>query len=69
MRRAKLALACAWPVLLGVRTLAHLRGGGFLDPARRIKVTRAEVKSILGGSVLRLPFRTAWERQFSRVGR
>ncbi len=65
----RLRLACAWPVLLGVRTLAHLRGGGFLDPARRIKVTRAEVKSILGGSVLRLPFRTAWERQFSRVGR
>ncbi|MFO1461602.1 MAG: phytoene/squalene synthase family protein [Verrucomicrobiota bacterium] len=60
----RLRLACAWPVLLGVRTLEKLRAGGVLDPSRRIKVSRPEVRSILAGSVLRLPFRGAWERQF-----
>ncbi len=64
----RLRLACAWPVLLGMRTLAKLEDGGFLDPSRRIKVSRAEFKSLVIGSVLRLPFRSAWERQFSRAG-
>lgn len=60
----RLRLACAWPVLLGIRTLEKLRLGAVLDPCRRIKVSRAEVRSILAGSAVRLPFRKAWERQF-----
>jgi farnesyl-diphosphate farnesyltransferase len=60
----RLRLACAWPVLLGVRTLAKLRREDVLDPTRRIKVTRPEVRSILLGTVARLPLREAWERQF-----
>ncbi len=60
----RLRLACAWPVLLGVRTIAKLRREAVLDPTRRIKVTRPEVRSVLFGTVARLPFREAWERQF-----
>jgi len=60
----RLRLACAWPVLLGVRTLALLRTGAVLDPTRRIKVSRGDVRGILLGSVWRLPFRSLWERQF-----
>ena len=65
--QGRLRLACAWPVLLGVRTLEKLRTGEVLEPSRRIKVSRAEVRSVLVGSVVRLPFRSAWERQFPAV--
>ncbi len=63
----RLRLACAWPVLLGVRTVAKLRREAVLDPSRRIKVTRPEVRSVLLGTITRLPFRGAWERQFDEA--
>ncbi len=47
--------------------LEKLRAGGVFDPSQRIKVSRAEVRSILAGSVVRLPFRSAWKRQFPAV--
>ncbi len=59
--QVRMRLACAWPVLLGIRTLAKLRGGGVLDPSRRIKVSRAEVKAVLWHSVVRLPFGGCWD--------
>jgi farnesyl-diphosphate farnesyltransferase len=62
----RLRLACAWPVLLGARTVAKLRREAVLDPSRRIKVSRADVREVLLGSVLRLPVRGAWERQFDQ---
>ena len=59
--QVRMRLACAWPVLLGIRTLVKLRGGGVLDPSRRIKVSRAEVKAVLWRSVVRLPLGTWWD--------
>jgi farnesyl-diphosphate farnesyltransferase len=68
-QQVRLRLACAWPVLLGAATIAKLRQESVLDPSRRIKVTRPEVRSVLVGSLLRLPFSGAWERQFNhRLG-
>ncbi len=61
----RLRLACAWPVLIGVRTLSKLRREPVLNPAHRVKVSRAEVRRILAGSVLRLSFPGAWERQWT----
>src|SRR5438045_3686048 len=36
-------LACAWPILIGLATLAKLRIENVLDPNRRVKVSRAQV--------------------------
>jgi farnesyl-diphosphate farnesyltransferase len=58
--QVRMRLACAWPVLLGIRTLVKLRGGGVLDPARRIKVSRAEVKAVMWRSIVRLPLGRSW---------
>jgi farnesyl-diphosphate farnesyltransferase len=58
--QVRMRLACAWPVLLGIRTLVKLRGGGVLDPARRIKVSRSEVKAVMWRSIVRLPFGGSW---------
>jgi farnesyl-diphosphate farnesyltransferase len=62
----RVRLACAWPVLIGVRTLTLLRCENPLDSQRRIKVTRPEVRSILLGSLLALPSRARWQRQFAK---
>jgi farnesyl-diphosphate farnesyltransferase len=51
-REARLRLACAWPLLIGLGTLARLRHAeNLLDPAVTVKVPRAEVRRILARSV------------------
>jgi farnesyl-diphosphate farnesyltransferase len=61
----RMRLAEAWPVLLGARTLRLLRTGPVLDPARRIKVSRDDVRDVMIESLLRIPFAGAWRRQFA----
>lgn len=58
----RVRLACAWPVLIGARTLERLRAGRVLDPAARIKVSRAEVRGIVVRSALASPFPGAFRR-------
>jgi len=61
----RLRLACAWPILLGGKTLDKLGATNPLQPEPRIKATRGEVRSILWRSVWRLPFRNAWGNLFT----
>ena len=61
----RLRLACAWPILLGGKTLDKLGATNPLQPEPRIKATRGEVRSILWQSVWRLPFRNAWGNLFT----
>jgi farnesyl-diphosphate farnesyltransferase len=63
---ARIRLACAWPILIGMKTLVRLRQENPLDPARRVKVTRAEVKRIMGATLVRYPFKGPWTRLFER---
>ncbi len=63
----RLRLACAWPLLLGVRTLAKLRVGNVLDPDHRIKVPRKEVRSIMVRSLLLYPLPGLWTGMFDRA--
>jgi len=59
-RNWRVRLACAWPILIGVRTIELLRTGKILDPEQRIKISREEVKKIIQRSILYYPFPTAW---------
>lgn len=63
-RGVRLRLACAWPILIGMRTLRLLQGTNVLDPDRRIKVSRSEVRSIMTRSFLACPFPGLWNRLF-----
>jgi farnesyl-diphosphate farnesyltransferase len=65
--QVRLRLACAWPVLIGVRTLELLRLHNVLEPSRRIRVSRPEVKAIMFRSVLLYPF-PAWHQLPERYG-
>ena len=60
----RIRLACAWPLLLGVGTLQGLATGNVLDPGERIKVSRAQVRSVLVRSLVRYPFPGWWRSLF-----
>ncbi len=66
-RCVRVRLACAWPVLIGVSTLTRLRAENVLDPARRVKINRAEVRGLLARSLLCYPWPWAWQRLFTRA--
>src|SRR6478736_3852746 len=58
----RVRLACAWPVLIGVKTLQRLRTENVLDGKQRVKVSRSEVRQIMLQSLLRYPFDAAWRK-------
>jgi farnesyl-diphosphate farnesyltransferase len=57
----RVRLACAWPIQIGVETIRLLRSGAVLDPEKRVKVSRRNVKKLLVRSALLYPF-PAWKR-------
>jgi farnesyl-diphosphate farnesyltransferase len=61
-KHVRLRLACAWPILIGLETLQRLRSARVLDPAHRVKISRAEVRNLMLRTLLRYPFRSAWQR-------
>ena len=67
-RCVRVRLACAWPILIGMQTVAKLRTGNVLDPQQRIKVSRPEVKSLMLRSILYYPWPPAWRRLFPSPG-
>ena len=63
----RVRLACAWPVLIGLKTLTRLRHENPLDADRRVKVSRAEVRRIMLGTLWRYPIPGAWSHLFTWV--
>ncbi len=61
-RCARVRLACAWPILIGMKTLARLGGGNVLDGRERIKLSRAELRRLMLRSLILYPFPQAWNR-------
>jgi farnesyl-diphosphate farnesyltransferase len=58
----RVRLACAWPILIGLRTLELLRAGNVLDPQHRIKISRSEVRKDLLITIIYYPWPAAWRR-------
>jgi farnesyl-diphosphate farnesyltransferase len=65
----RVRVACALPVLIGVKTLNKLRGANVLNPDSRIKVSRQDVKRILRVSILFYPVNSVWKNLPARVNR
>jgi len=62
----RVRLACAWPILIGARTLQLLRDSNVLDPGQRVKISRGAVYRILLNSLIRYPWRGAWKNLFPK---
>lgn len=60
----RVRLACAWPVLIGMRTIEKLRAAGVIDLQQRVKISRGEVRAIISRSILSCPFPGVWRRLF-----
>jgi hypothetical protein len=58
----RIRLGCAWPILIGLQTIARLRSGNVLDPRQRIKINRREVHGIQLRSIFYYPFPYIWRR-------
>lgn len=64
----RLRLACAWPVLIGVRTVERLRTAGVIELQQRVKVPRSEVRKIIFSSLASCPFSPAWRKLYPPAG-
>jgi farnesyl-diphosphate farnesyltransferase len=64
----RVRLGCSWPILIGRETLKLLRTGNPIDPQKRIKVSRRQVRRLRLRSVLLYPWPRAWEKMV-RVGK
>lgn len=63
-RFIRVRLACAWPVLIGAKTIEKLRAANPLDPQLTIKATRSDVRTIIALTILRYPWAESWRRLF-----
>jgi farnesyl-diphosphate farnesyltransferase len=66
--QVRIRLACAWPILIGMHTLAQLRAANVLDRRHRIKVSRGEVRRLMARSIMCYPSTRAWDRLYRRAG-
>ncbi len=60
--QTRIRLACAWPILIGIRTISLLRVNNILDAGNRIKVTRKEIRQLILRSLISYPSSAAWNR-------
>lgn len=67
--QVRVRLACAWPILIGAKTLQKLRAANILDSSRRVKISRAEVRNLIAKSILLYPLARAWKSQFAHNSR
>lgn len=65
-RAARVRLACAWPILIGMETLKKLRPANALDPRQRIKISRVEIRRIIARSLLYYPWPAVWKKLLSQ---
>jgi farnesyl-diphosphate farnesyltransferase len=62
-------LACAWPVLIGLKTIENLRAANVMELQQRVKVSRGEVRGIILRSLLACPLPFAWRKLYSPVAK
>jgi farnesyl-diphosphate farnesyltransferase len=67
--QVRVRLACAWPILIGLKTIERLRAGNVLDLQQGVKISRAEVRGILLRSTLAYPLPEVWRKLFFTTGK
>jgi farnesyl-diphosphate farnesyltransferase len=64
-RCMRVRLACAWPILIGVRTIGLLRQSNILDTQHQIKLSRSDIRRLIFQSIIRYPSPKAWNCLFN----
>ncbi len=60
----RVRLACAWPILIGMRTIGKLRQANMIELQQRVKISRGEMRGILLLSLLACPLPFLWRKLF-----
>jgi len=60
----RLRLACAWPLLIGIRTIQKLRAASVLELRQSVKIPRHDVRLIILCSILACPIPVLWRNLF-----
>ena len=68
-RCLRIRLACAWPILIGVKTLAKLRRSNVLDDKVRVRISHAEIRWLLLRSAALCFNPAAWGRLLHTINR
>lgn len=66
-RYIRIRLACAWPILIGIKTIQKLRLANVLDTSQRIKLSRSEVRRLIIRSTVLYPCSPLWKSLPSTV--
>ena len=67
--QVRVRLACAWPVLIALRTIAKLRTANTMDLQARVKISRREVRNTILLSLLASPVPFLWRKLYSAGGK
>jgi len=65
----RVRLACAWPILIGVKTIEKLRTANVAGLQQRVKVSRGEVRGILIRSLVLYVFPALWRKLYVPAGK
>ncbi|HUA65107.1 MAG TPA: phytoene/squalene synthase family protein [Alphaproteobacteria bacterium] len=60
----RVRLACAWPILIGIKTIEKLRAASVIDLQQGIKVSRTDVRRLMVRSILACPISPMWKNLF-----
>ncbi len=63
-RCVRIRLACAWPLLIGLKTIEELRRSNVLDSRYHIQIAQADTWRLIFRSVILYPCPKAWNRLF-----
>ncbi len=61
-RHMRLRLACAWPILIGSKTVEELYHGNILDGRYHIRIPKSNTQWLIAQSVIFYPFPLFWNR-------
>ena len=61
----RIRLACAWPILIGVRTIDRLRAATVIELQQRVKISHGERNGIIWRSVLASPLPFLWRKLYA----
>tara|TARA_A100000164_G_C21620481_1_gene636331 strand:- start:534 stop:704 length:171 start_codon:yes stop_codon:yes gene_type:complete len=50
------------PVIIGKKTVSLLRGRNVLDPDKKVKISRSEVKEVVKKVIMAVPFKSSSKR-------
>ena len=67
--QVRVRLACAWPILIGVKTIERLRTANVVELQQHIKISHAERRGILLRSLLFYPLPEVWRKLFFATGK